>query len=46
MRVDVEWHGSREPLPVNQYGFRYLAFTVEDIGESAATVRASSSAMA
>jgi predicted enzyme related to lactoylglutathione lyase len=31
--------GSREPLPVNQYGFRYLAFAVEDIEESAAIVR-------
>jgi hypothetical protein len=31
--------GSRGPLPVNQYGFRYLAFAVEDIGESAAAVR-------
>ena len=32
--------GSREPLPVNQYGFRYLAFAVGDIGESATSVRA------
>jgi catechol 2,3-dioxygenase-like lactoylglutathione lyase family enzyme len=32
--------GSREPLPVNQYGFRYLAFETGDIGETAATIRA------
>lgn len=31
--------GSREPLPVNQYGFRYLAFAVEDIAAVATAVR-------
>jgi predicted enzyme related to lactoylglutathione lyase len=31
--------GSREPLPVNQYGFRYLAFTTGDIVATAADVR-------
>jgi predicted enzyme related to lactoylglutathione lyase len=31
--------GGREPLPVNQYGFRYLAFETDDIGETAATIR-------
>jgi Glyoxalase-like domain len=32
--------GSREPAPVNQYGFRYLAFATDDIEETAANVRA------
>ena len=32
--------GSREPLPVNQYGFRYLAFETDDIVETAAKIRA------
>ena len=31
--------GSRVPLPVNQYGFRYLAFGAEDIDATAADVR-------
>jgi len=31
--------GSREPLPVNQYGLRYLAFETDDIGETAAAIR-------
>jgi catechol 2,3-dioxygenase-like lactoylglutathione lyase family enzyme len=31
--------GSREPLPVNQYGFRYLAFETDDIGETVSEVR-------
>jgi predicted enzyme related to lactoylglutathione lyase len=31
--------GSREPLPVNQYGLRYLAFATDDLGETAARVR-------
>ena len=31
--------GSREPLPVNQYGFRYLAFATGDIAATAADVR-------
>lgn len=31
--------GSREPLPVNQYGFRYLAFETDDIAATAAMVR-------
>jgi len=31
--------GSREPLPVNQYGFRYLTFATDDIGTTAADVR-------
>jgi predicted enzyme related to lactoylglutathione lyase len=32
--------GSRDPLPVNQYGFRYLAFAVDDLDTTAAKVRA------
>ena len=32
--------GGREPLPVNQYGFRYLAFATDDIAAGAAAVRA------
>jgi predicted enzyme related to lactoylglutathione lyase len=32
--------GSRDPLPVNQYGFRYLAFATGDIAATAADVRA------
>lgn len=31
--------GSREPLPVNQYGFNYLAFQTDDIATAAAQVR-------
>ncbi len=31
--------GSTEPLPVHQYGFRYLAFAVDDLEASAAKVR-------
>jgi predicted enzyme related to lactoylglutathione lyase len=31
--------GPREPLPVNQYGFRYLAFAVDDLDATAALVR-------
>jgi predicted enzyme related to lactoylglutathione lyase len=32
--------GSRDPLPVNQYGFRYLAFATGDLAATAADVRA------
>ncbi len=32
--------GGREPLPVNQYGLRYLAFATGDIGATAAEIRA------
>jgi predicted enzyme related to lactoylglutathione lyase len=32
--------GSRESLPINQYGFRYLAFATADIAETTADVRA------
>jgi len=31
--------GGCEALPVNQYGFRYLAFETGDIGETAAAIR-------
>jgi predicted enzyme related to lactoylglutathione lyase len=31
--------GSREPLPANQYGFRYLALETGDIGKTAAAIR-------
>jgi predicted enzyme related to lactoylglutathione lyase len=31
--------GSREPLPVNQFGFRYLAFAVDDLDATSALVR-------
>jgi len=31
--------GSRDPLPVNQYGFRYLAFAVDDLDATASLLK-------